>query len=247
MKAFMTILVTELKLASRNFNYMFFAFVFPPMLLLLFGSIYGNEPAEFYGGFGAVDILTPCYMAMILAVSGIMGLPLQMAEYRQHKVLKRFRATPIGTWTIMGPHLVVNGVLCIAGMLALVIVGKLVFNLQFMGNHLLFMGAMLLCIVAIFSLGFLIAAIAPNNRSATLTANMLYFPMLFLSGASLPMEMMPDAIVTVSKVIPLTYCVELLKGLWLGGQIGDYWVPAVVLIGISLVCTGISIKVFRWE
>jgi len=47
MKAFHSMLTTEFKLASRNFYYMFFNFVFPPMMLLLFGSIYGNQPRSF--------------------------------------------------------------------------------------------------------------------------------------------------------------------------------------------------------
>ena len=64
MRAFQAMLTTEIKLASRNFIYMFFNFVFPPMMLILFGNIYGNQPEAFYGGFGAVDVLTPSYIPM---------------------------------------------------------------------------------------------------------------------------------------------------------------------------------------
>ena len=87
-------LTAELKIATRNFIYMFFSFAFPPLLLLLFGSMYGNQPSEFFGGYGAVDILVPSYIPMILAVSGLMGLPLQLAMYRHNKVLKRFGPHP---------------------------------------------------------------------------------------------------------------------------------------------------------
>ena len=64
MKAFLCMSITEFKLSTRNFIYMFFAFVFPPMMLLLFGGIYGNDPTPFYNGHGAVDILTPAYIGV---------------------------------------------------------------------------------------------------------------------------------------------------------------------------------------
>jgi len=247
MKAFSRMTITEFKLSTRNFTYMFFAFVFPPMMLLLFGGIYGNQPTQFYNGHGAVDVLTPAYIGMIIAVSGIMGLPMQLAEYRQHKVLKRYKASPISTGTIMIPHFVVNGALCMIGTIILIIVGKLVFHLQFFGNIFFFAIAYLISMVCIFSIGFLIAAIAPNNRAASAIAFLLYFPMLFLSGATMPLQLMPDFIIHISRLIPLTYCLEILQGTWMGGQLSMYGNSILILAAISIVCTGISIKLFRWE
>ncbi len=247
MKAFLTMTFTELKLSMRVYVYVFFAFVFPPMMLLLFGGIYGNAPSDFYGGYGAVDVLTPAYIGMILAVSGIMGLPLGLAEYRQHKVLKRYKATPVGTGTIMIPQLLVNGLMSIVGVVILVIVGRLVFNLHFLGNVFYFIVAFLLSIAGIFSIGFLIAATAPNSRAATAIAYLVYFPMLFLSGATIPLQIMPEAVRVVSKFIPLTYCVEILQGTWMGSPIGGFITQSAILLAITGICAGLSIKFFRWE
>jgi ABC-2 type transport system permease protein len=247
MKAFLCMSITEFRLSIRNFVYMFFAFVFPPMMLLLFGGIYGNDPTSFYNGHGSVDVMTPGYIGMILAVSGIMGLPMQLAEYRQHKVLKRFKATPISSGTIMIPHFAVNSVLCAIGTLILIIVGKLVFNLHFLGNIFYFIVAYILSMLCIFSIGFLIAAIAPNNRAASAIAYLIYFPMLFLSGATMPLQLMPKAIVAISKFIPLTYCVEILQGTWMGDPLRDFVKAIIILTAITVLCTGVSIKIFRWE
>jgi len=247
MKGLFQISLTELKLAFRNFIYVFFAFVFPPMMLLLFGGMYGNEPSQFYNGHGSVDVLTPAYIGMIMAVSGLMGLPLQLSEYRQHKVLKRFKATPVSTGAIMTPHFLVNGLLCILGTILLVIVGKMVFNLHFLGNLPSFLIAFLISVICIFSIGFLIAAVAPNSRAANAIAYLVYFPMLFLSGATVPLQIMPQAIVTISKFLPLTYCVEILQGTWLGNPLSDFVRAIVILLVISIVCIGVSIKAFRWE
>jgi len=247
MKAFLRMSITEFRLSLRNFVYMFFAFGFPPMMLLLFGGIYGNDPSPFYNGHGAVDVLTPGYIGMILAVSGIMGLPMQLAEYRQHKVLKRFKATPISTGAIMIPHFVVNSALCMIGTFILIIAGKLVFHLHFSGNILTFIAAYVLSMMSIFSIGFLIAAVAPNNKAASAMAYIIYFPMLFLSGATMPLQIMPKVIVSVSRFIPLTYCVEILQGTWLGDPLSSLGNAIIILAAITVVCTGVSIKIFRWE
>jgi len=71
--------------------------------------------------------------------------------------------------------------------------------------------------------------------------------MLFLSGATVPLQIMPGAIVTISKFLPLTYCVEILQGTWLGNPLSDFVRAIVILLVISVVCIGVSIKAFRWE
>ena len=240
----------ELKLCFRNFIYVFFAFVFPPMMLLLFGAMYGNEPSQYTGGVGTVDFSTPAYIGMLIAVSGIMGLPIALSEYRSRKVLKRYKATPVGKLTILAPQLIVNALICILGLTLLIIVGVIVFDLKFHGGLIgvfYFIIAFILSRGAIFSIGFLIAATAPNSQSAMAISFALYFVMLFLSGATVPLSIMPKAITIISKGLPLTYCVELLQGVWLGGAIWEFWIPIVILSSITIVCMVLSIKFFKWE
>ena len=146
----------------------------------------------------------------------------------------------------MIPHFLVNGLLCILGTILLVIVGKIVFNLHFWGNLLIFLIAFLLSVICIFSIGFLIAAVAPNSRAANAIAYLVYFPMLFLSGATVPLQVMPPEIVAFSKLLPLTHCVEILQGTWLGNPLSDFIKAIVILLAISIVCIGVSIKAFRW-
>lgn len=247
MKTFIEITITEFKLFTRNFINMFFLLIFPMMLLLMFGGIYGNEPSEMFNGHGTIDVSVPAYMGMVIAVSGIMSLPLVTSSYRERKILKRFRATPMNPLHVIISQVMVNFIMTAVGIILLIIVGKLVFNLQFFGNVLLMIGMFLLAIISIFSLGFLIASIAPNMRSANAIANLVYFPMLFLTGATIPMELMPDTMVKISKVIPLTYVVNGFKKVWMGGTINDILVEIIVLVAITMVCVAISYKYFRWE
>ncbi len=247
MKAFLTLTGIELRLAMRNPIYMFFALAFPVLMMALFGGMYGNQPSPFYGGRGAVDMLTPAYIAMVVAVSGLMGLPLQLADYRQRKVLKRYEATPLGKATIMWPHFIVNGLVCALGIILLIIVGFAFFGLHFYGNLFYFILALLLSMLSIFSIGFLIAAVVPNSNAAIGVAYLVYFPMLFLSGATIPLQIMPPAVKAISQFLPLTYCVDLLQGVWTEASPSGLLNPILVLMMVGAVCTVLSVRFFRWE
>jgi|AGTN01.1.fsa_nt_gi Predicted membrane protein len=250
MKAFWTMTGVELKMCFRNLYYVFFSFIFPAMMLLIFGGIYGNDPSPFYGGVGSVDFSTPAYIAMIISVSGIVGLPLGIADSRSRKVLKRYRATPVSKLNVLAPQFVVNAIMCIVGLTILALLAVVVFGLRFHGGGvgaLYFFLGFILSVAAVFSIGFLIAAIAPNTQAAMGVSFGLYFPMIFLSGSTIPLAIMPKALQIVSKALPLTYCVEILQGTWMGGPIWQYWIPIVVLSSITAVCLGLAIRFFKWE
>ena len=117
MRRFSKVVTVELKLISRDFLTLFFALAFPVMILLLFGTMYGNEPSEFNDGFGGVDASVPGYICMIIAVTGIMTLPLTLAQYRDRKILKRFMITPVKPMEILLSQLTANTITTFAGMI----------------------------------------------------------------------------------------------------------------------------------
>jgi ABC-2 type transport system permease protein len=237
----------EFKLQLRNFLTSFFALCFPVMMLLLFGSMYGNEPSSITGDRGTVDLMLPTYTCMIVAVNGLMSLPLTVANYREQKILKRFMATPVQPLQILVSQVVANSITTLAGMVLLLVVAVLVYQVQFFGSIIPTVIAFLLVLTSMFSLGLVISGVTPNARAASSLAFVLYFPMLFLSGASIPLYIMPKAMVTISNALPLTYGVRLLSGVWLGGRLFDYGVELAVLLGTILLCTAVAIRYFRWE
>ena len=246
-RALFEITKVEFKLYSRLFIGMFFALVFPSMMLLIFGGIYGNKPEPLFGGYGTVDISTPAYSAMIIAVTGIMSLPLAICGYREKKILKRYMATPISPMYLLVSQIAVNFLMTIGGMGILIAVGILVFDLHFFGQALPMIFAFILSTLSIFAIGFTIASLAPGVKAVNAISNIIYFPMIFLTGATLPIEVMPETMRNISRFLPLTYAVDLLKGIWLGGKLSDYTQDIIILIAIFFVGVIISIFTFRWE
>jgi len=73
---------------------------------------------------------------------------------------------------------------------------------------------------------------------------MLFFIMLFLSGASVPTEVMSDTMKRIGDFLPLTYGVDLLQAAWYGS--GWDWGAAIVLGGIVVAAAWLSLRVYRW-
>jgi ABC-2 type transport system permease protein len=238
---------TEAKLFLREPMAAFFTLAFPLMMLFLFGSIYGNEPTPFFGGYGSVDVSVPAYTAMIIATSGLLGLSVVISSYRERGILRRLKATPLRAHTILSAQVIVIFVMTALGMALLILAGKTVYGLRFAGNLFNIAGAFVLSSMSFFALGFVVAGLMPTARTAQVVSMVLFYPMLFLSGAAIPREVMPETIQQYAKALPLTHVVSLLRGLWIGESWGQHLTEAGVLVAMTVVGVIISAKTFRWE
>jgi ABC-2 type transport system permease protein len=247
MKSLFKMTWMETKLFLREPVGAFFTLVFPLMMLFLFGSIYGNAPSEYFNGQGTVDISVPAYTAMIIATTGLVGLTITMAAYRENGVLRRLRTTPISPLVVLVAQVIVLFMMTILGMLLLIIAGKLVYHLRFEGNALSVLAGFVLSSLSFFSLGFVLAGLMPTARTAQVVGMVILYPMLFLSGAGFPRELLPETIKKIANFLPLTYVVTLLRGLWVGDPWSKHLTDVLVLVVILVAGVLISIKTFRWE
>jgi ABC-2 type transport system permease protein len=190
--------------------------------------------------FGAV-------IAIGIGATGLMGLPLALADYRYKKVLKRFLVTPVSPALLLFVQVIVNllvSVLC----LALVSLAYVVFfNYHMRGSLIYFIPAYLLVLLSIYSIGMMLASVSPNIKTANLLCCVFYFPMFFFSGATLPYEIMPAAVQHASAVMPLTQGIKLLKAASLGLPQENMVFPTVLMVVLAVVCIALSIRFFRWE
>ncbi|MDR1998536.1 MAG: ABC transporter ATP-binding protein/permease [Frankiaceae bacterium] len=230
----------------RNFAPVFFALAFPVLMLCIFGGIYGNKPSSQFDGRGVVDASVPAYLVLVVAVTGLMSFPLGLAEYRSQKILKRFRATPARASNFLVAQGLVNLLLSLMGAGLLILCGALFFHLHMPHSIAGTIGALLLSALAIYVVGAVVAAVAPSERSATAIANLVYFPMIFLSGATIPLSLFPAAMKKIADVLPPTYAVKLLQHAWLTTGT-DVTLDIAVLLGVAVIGSVVAGRFFRWE
>lgn len=241
------LVLVDVKLYLRDPIATFFTLAFPPMLVVLFGAIYGNEPMALLGNRGSMDVSMPAYTALILATVGFMGIPITVSAYRETGVLRRLWAAGVRPVTYILADVATNLAMTLAGMAILLLAGRLLYHVHFDGRVLDVLLGIVFGGLAMFSCGYLIASLAPTARAAQVISMALFYPMMFMSGAGIPLEVLPAGVRTVSNILPLTYVVKLLRGLWVGQSWGAHLGEVAVLAGVLLLCTAVAARSFRWE
>ncbi|MCK7499670.1 MAG: ABC transporter permease [Comamonadaceae bacterium] len=226
----------------------FFTLFLPLVLLFVYGGIHGNAPKAMYGGFGTVDVSVPSYTAMIIATSGLISIPVIIATYRESGVLEAVQGDPPRADDPAGGRCCCD--------LRDDDLGHAApdrerqdssFGLRFTGNILSLALAFSLSCLSFFSLGFVLSGLLRTARTAQIVGMTLFFPMVMLSGAAIPLETMPESIRVYSNVLPLTYVVKLLKGLWFGGTWAEHGTEVLVLAGLFVLGLVVTAKTFRWD
>jgi len=225
----------------------FFTIFFAPLFLVLFGLIYGNEPSEILGGRGSMDVTVPAYLGIIIVTVGLIGLPIQTSVNRELGILRRYRVTPLRPLTYIVADVTAYWAMALVGMVLLVVVGKLAYDIRFEGDVLSVLAGFTLSTASFLSMGFVLASVAPTARVAQTLGMVLSYPMMFLSGATIPYELLPSAVQRIADFLPLTYVVKLMRGLWCGKPWSELGLEVLVLTGILVACGVISARFFRWD
>src|SRR5450759_210807 len=189
----------------------------------------------------------PVFVSILIAISAVLSLVTIISIYREGGILKRLRATPLRPQTILAAHVVVKLLLTAVTLILMVLAGKRYYPVDVDVPVFGFTIALLIGTASILSIGFVIASFVPTARFAQPIGAVILYPMLGLSGLFFPVAALPPGLQAVARVLPLTYTVSLLQGIWKGeawsAHIGDVGALAVVFVS----CTALSSKVFRWE
>ena len=131
--------------------------------------------------------------------------------------------------------------------IAVTVVAMVFFDYRMVGNPWYFIGTWVLTLVSMFSIGFMMASLCRTVKTANAVTSAVYFPMLFLSGATIPFELFPEGLQKVASVLPLTQGIRLMKAASMGVEAEKVGGIVILLLVITIVCSLISVKTFRWE
>ena len=247
MRAFKALFKTECKLSLRGMDMFIFAICMPAAAIIIIGAIYGNKPAFDGADYSFLEQSFGAVAAIAIIAGGVMGLPLVISDYRSRKILKRFRVTPTSPALILSVQVVIYVLYSIVSLVLVYGIAAVFFGYRLHGSWPQFLGAYLLVMLSMFSMGLLVGGIAPNMKTASAAASLLYFPMLIFSGATLPYEVMPGALQKIADVLPLTQGIKLLKAASLGLPVDSVLLPIIIMIALAVICSGISVRFFKWE
>lgn len=247
MSAFTTIVTVQTKRTLRDPASTFFMLAFAPMLAVALGLIFGNDPVPEFGNRGYLDANLVSFTGIIVVISGLIVTPVDLITQRESGALRRFRATPLRPVVYIAADVVVRFVISLVGIALMIAIGVLGFGARLDGSAVSILLAAALGTLAFLAVGYVLAAALPSQGVALAVGNVLVYPLILLSGAAVPLSVLPDGIRQVARFSPLTQMVQLLQGLWAGEAWSAHWVPLVVLVGLLAVATAVAARFFRWE
>jgi ABC-2 type transport system permease protein len=229
------------KIFFRERQAVFWGFIFPVLLLVLFCSVFGGTPER--------STLLVAGLICINVMSGaLFATGVVMVAAREQGILRRYKAAPVALWKI------ITGLL-ISRLIAITLTTLLLLAMARYFYHIL-LPTDLVAMIAVYATGtlmfcaiaFAVASVARSVPQANGLVQVIFMPMMFLSGATFPYELMPLWMQKVAHVLPSSYYVAGLKSVMLtGGGLSDNAVNLAVMGAFILLSVGISIRFFRWE
>lgn len=247
MHGFGKLALVQTKLYLREPMSVFFTLAFGPIMLMIMGFIFGSMPRTELGGMSQMDLSVTAYIPLIVGIIGLTAVPIVTATRREMGVLRRFAATPLHPLVYFLADILAPFLVTLLGALILILMGLFFYGVRFAGNWFSLAGAVCLSALSFFALGYAIAGLVKNSRTAIVLGNVIVIPIVIFSGTMVPLEIMPPAVANVSRFIPLKYAMTLIRGLWFGDPWGMHLTEVAVLGGMLIVCMFVVALTFKWE
>ncbi len=195
-----------------------------------------------------IDFLVPGILAMAIMNSGVIGLSTAFVTYRERGILRRIKVTPFPLTSFVFARVVSQLLIAVLQAVILVGMGALIFGVAIHGSILLLLVSIVIGSLAFLAIGFALAGVAKNTETAASYANLVTFPMLFLSGVFFDVNAGPAWLRPITRVLPLRYLVDALRDTMTRGKGLDHiWIDLAVLLFTFVAAMAVAIRFFRWE
>ena len=221
--------------------------VMPVLVFVLLGRFGTGVAPDRFASSSVFQVDVPVFAAVLISLNAVISLVAIIAIYREGGILKRLRATPLRATTILTAHVIVKLSFTAVTLALTIMAGRQYYPI---GAEVPLFGFGIAVIIAtwsVLSVGFVIASIVPTARFAQPVGAFILYPMLALSGLFIPQSAMSPGLQKISSVLPLTYAVSLLRGIWRGDAWSAHMGDVGALVLVFIICTALSSRVFRWQ
>jgi len=236
------IALLTIRLVMRTKVALFFTFLFPLVFLFAYAGLiaHGNPNIVAYM-FGPVVTLN-------IMGSGFFGLGMQSVMQRERGSLRRYRLAPISPRTILLSNLLANYLLELPTLGLLLLCALLFFHMPMKIGWLTLLALVTVGTFAFAGFGLTISSVANTMQEAQVYNNLVWFTLLFLSGVTFPLPMLPRGIQRLAMFFPSTYLVSTFQSVMTQAEpLLNHWPEMLVLVISGVFGLLFAMKLFRWE
>jgi ABC-2 type transport system permease protein len=233
--------VSRMQLALRNRAFLFFSLIMPVGFLFIYAGIFGRGNSQ----------AMPYLLAEVIALTvmgSFWGLSVQLVTFREQGILRRFRVTPVGATAMLASSLISNYVLTLPSIAIEFFLARWVFHMTSLGNLAGVFVLVTAGTISFASLGLIVASVTNTMQETQIINQAIWFVFLFLSGATVPLPILPGFIQSFALYLPATYLVSGLQRAMID-QSGPMALGAelISMIGCALIAFAIAAQLFRWD
>lgn len=210
--------------------------------------LFNVEPRIFYNPeMRSAPFLVPGLIALILLLICALLTSIAIVREKETGTMEQLLVSPAKPWQIIIGKVLPYTFLGFINGLMILLAGSFLFDVPIEGSLVLVMATMLVYVLTGLSLGMLVSTIAETQAVAMLAAmSITILPSLLMSGFIFPVKSMPAGFQVISRVIPATYFIEIIRGIVLkGNTLENLYRPSAVLLGLDGILILLSIRSFK--
>ena len=243
MKPYLALIANDLRLAMRDRTVIFFNYLFPLIFFFGFGGLFHAERSP-----GAATLVVTSVLVIGVLGNGLFGAGIRAVVDREAGILRRFKVAPISPLPMLIASLVTGWLLYLPNLLLMISLAHWIWKMPLPARPLSLFVLLSIGVLAFRAIGLIIASVANSVAESNILVQLLYMPMMFLSGATVPIAVLPAWVQGVAAFIPPYYLVNGIQGILQRGEsLAANSAALAALLVTLVVCTFIAKQLFRWE
>lgn len=241
MRNFVTLTRMRISLAFRNKMFFVFIIFMPLVFFFLYAGVFAKgDPQK-----------VTFYLGPVLAfnvMGSFWGLSATLVMFREQGILRRFHIAPVTASDMLASSVAANYVMTLPIVLTELLCAKFMFHVPTLGNPLSLFLLLSLGIISFGSLGLVIASITNTMQETQVLNQLLWLPLIFLSGATFPFAYLPGWVQRFGLFLPATYLVNGLQQTILhSASASSRYAEIFSLAAWACLTFFLSTQLFRWE
>ena len=237
------------KVFWRNPASVFFTVLLPVMFLVIFGTIFGNDPIESLGNVPTTTYYVPAIITLAVVSATMVSLAVNLTTAREAGLLKRSRGTPQPPWLFIAGR--VGNAIIVSALMVVVVtaIGKLLYGAPVPWGHIPQIAVILVIGAASFCcLGVAMTAIIPSREAAPAITNVITLPLYFLSGIFIPENEIPEGVLAFADFFPVRNFFEAFFAAYSPGASGAgiEWGSMLIVALWGVAGLLLALRFFRW-
>lgn len=242
MKTYRALIGLNLKLALRQRSVIFFNYLFPLIFFFIFGQAMHAERGA------AMTVIIAMVLIIGILGNGLFGAGLRAVQDREANILRRYKVTPITPMPLLVASVVTGWILYMPNVILILALAHYLYGMPWPREMVSILIFISVGVAAFRAIGTIVASVVNSMQESQLIVQLVYLPMLFLSGATFPLTMFPPWLLVVTQFVPATYLVTGTQSMLARNEsIASNLEPTLALVLTALLGLFISYKLFRWE